>query len=35
MLTGIIPPMVTPLLDRDSLDVEGLERLMEHMLAGG
>src|SRR5260370_32334822 len=35
MLTGIIPPIVTPLLDRDSLDVEGSERLMERILAGG
>jgi dihydrodipicolinate synthase/N-acetylneuraminate lyase len=34
-LRGIIPPMVTPLLDRDTLDVAGLERLIEHILAGG
>jgi len=34
-LRGIIPPMVTPLLDHDSLDVAGLERLIEHILAGG
>lgn len=34
-LHGIIPPMVTPLLDRDTLDVAGLERLIEHILAGG
>ncbi len=34
-LTGIIPPLVTPLLDRDTLDVAGLERLLEHLLAGG
>ena len=34
-LRGIVPPMVTPLLDRDSLDVPGLERLVEHILAGG
>jgi 4-hydroxy-tetrahydrodipicolinate synthase len=27
--------MITPLLDRDTLDVEGLERLVEHLLAGG
>lgn len=32
---GIIPPLVTPLLDRDTLDVAGLERLLEHMIAGG
>ena len=34
-IRGIIPPMVTPLLDRDSLDVTGLEKLIEHILAGG
>jgi dihydrodipicolinate synthase/N-acetylneuraminate lyase len=33
-IRGIIPPMVTPLLDRDSLDVDGLEKLIEHILAG-
>ncbi len=32
---GIIPPMVTPLRDRDTLDDAGLERLIEHILAGG
>jgi len=34
-LRGIIPPLVTPLQDCDSLDVGGLERLVEHLLAGG
>jgi 4-hydroxy-tetrahydrodipicolinate synthase len=34
-LRGIIPPVVTPLLDRDKLDVGGLERLTEHIIAGG
>ena len=34
-LRGIIPPMITPLLDRDKLDVAGLERLVEHILSGG
>jgi 4-hydroxy-tetrahydrodipicolinate synthase len=34
-LRGIITPMVTPLLDHDTLDVPGLERLIEHILAGG
>ena len=33
--TGIIPPIVTPLRSRDELDVEGLQRLIEHILAGG
>ncbi len=34
-LKGIIPPMITPLVDRDNLDVAGLEKLVEHILAGG
>ncbi|MEA3224812.1 MAG: dihydrodipicolinate synthase family protein [Planctomycetota bacterium] len=34
-LCGIIPPLVTPLVDRDTLDTTGLERLIEHILAGG
>ena len=34
-LAGIVPPLVTPLRDRDTLDVAGLERLVEHVLAGG
>ena len=32
---GIVPPLVTPLLDRDSLDHEGLGRLVEHVIDGG
>jgi len=35
MFHGIIPPMVTPLSGPDCLDREGLERLVEHILAGG
>ncbi|MDP4208642.1 MAG: dihydrodipicolinate synthase family protein [Bacteroidota bacterium] len=35
VLKGIVPPMITPLNDLDTLDVEGLERLVEHILAGG
>jgi len=34
-LRGIIPPIVTPLHARDELDVAGLEKLIEHILAGG
>jgi dihydrodipicolinate synthase/N-acetylneuraminate lyase len=34
-LTGIVTPMVTPLRDRDELDLAGLERLIEHILVGG
>ncbi len=32
---GVIPPIITPLKDRDTLDVAGLERLVAHMLEGG
>lgn len=34
-LRGIVPPLVTPLLDKDTLDIEGFERLIEHTIAGG
>jgi 4-hydroxy-tetrahydrodipicolinate synthase len=34
-IEGIVPPVVTPLLAADRLDLPGLERLIEHMLAGG
>jgi 2-dehydro-3-deoxy-D-pentonate aldolase len=32
---GIIPPLVTPLLDNNTLDITGLERLIEYLLSGG
>ena len=32
---GIIPPLITPLKDRDTLDQDGLERLIEQMISGG
>jgi dihydrodipicolinate synthase/N-acetylneuraminate lyase len=34
-LKGIILPMIMPLHDNRTLDVEGLERLIEHILDGG
>lgn len=34
-LTGIVPPLATPLIGGDQLDCEGLERLIEHVLKGG
>ena len=34
-LSGIIPPLVTPLRDRDELDQAGLARLIEHVIGGG
>lgn len=34
-LSGIITPMVTPLLKDNSLDVESLNKLIEHLILGG
>lgn len=34
-IKGIVPPMVTPLSDRNLLDVAGLTRLIEHLITGG
>ena len=34
-LSGIVPPMVTPLNHRDELNVEGTERLVERLIDGG
>jgi len=34
-LYGIIPPVVTPLIDNNTLDIQGLENLVEHLLSGG
>ena len=33
-LHGIVPPLVTPLLGRDEIDVEGTRRLLDHVIAG-
>lgn len=36
VVKGIIPPMVTPLLsDNVSLDINGVKKLVEHLIAGG
>ncbi len=32
---GIVPPLVTPLLSAEAVDVGGLERLVEHVVGGG
>ena len=34
-IRGIVTPMITPLLNSDTLDVAGLERLIEHLVEGG
>ena len=31
---GIVPPLITPLADRDALDVEGFERMINHTVGG-
>jgi 4-hydroxy-tetrahydrodipicolinate synthase len=33
--TGIIPPLITPLLDQDKLDHDSLAGIIEHVVAGG
>jgi 4-hydroxy-tetrahydrodipicolinate synthase len=33
--SGIIPPIITPMVGRDQLDHAGLSRLIEHLLSGG
>ncbi|HKJ34505.1 MAG TPA: dihydrodipicolinate synthase family protein [Balneolales bacterium] len=34
-LRGIIPPIVTPLHKDETLDIEGLEKLLDHVIKGG
>ena len=34
-LKGIVPPLVTPLTKNLDLDVEGLRRLIDHVIEGG
>ena len=34
-IRGIVPPIVTPLVDQQQLDTPGLERLIERILSGG
>lgn len=34
-IRGIVPPLVTPLTTDAKIDVAGLERLVEHVIAGG
>ncbi len=35
IVQGIVTPLVTPLIDNDTLDITGLERLIEHVISGG
>ncbi len=32
---GIVVPLVTPLINNDTIDIEGLKRLIEHTIEGG
>lgn len=34
-ISGIVPPLVTPLAARDQLDLPGLQRLLNHVIDGG
>lgn len=34
-LQGIIPPLVTPLAAQDELDIDGIDRVVEHVILGG
>ncbi len=35
VFSGVIPPMVTPLLSHEQLDVESVDRLIPHLIDGG
>lgn len=32
---GVIPPVITPLISNTTIDVQGLEKLIEHLVTGG
>lgn len=34
-LKGIIPPLITPMIDENTLDLTGLEHLLNHVIEGG
>lgn len=34
-LRGIVPPMVTPLINNENLDIDGLNNLINHVISGG
>ena len=34
-IKGIIPPVITPLINNYTLDVQGIENLVEHLISGG
>jgi 4-hydroxy-tetrahydrodipicolinate synthase len=34
-LRGIIPPLITPMIDNDTLDINGLEKLLNRVIQGG
>jgi 4-hydroxy-tetrahydrodipicolinate synthase len=34
-LKGIIPPMITPLTEAGTLDIDGLNKLVEYLISGG
>jgi len=34
-LRGVIPPVVTPLINSNEIDEVGLQNLIEHLVSGG
>jgi len=34
-VNGIIPPVITPLINNTTIDIQGLENLIEHLVTGG
>ena len=35
LFEGVITPMITPLIDRETLDIKGLEKMINHLVEGG
>ena len=33
--TGVIPPLITPFTQDGAVDLDGLDRVIEHLVAGG
>ena len=34
-MNGILTPLITPLLDQDTLDTDGLQNIIDHVISGG
>ena len=33
--TGVIPPLITPFTQEGSVDLDGLDHVIEHLISGG